>query len=94
LGSSFFSPDPQHIGIIRDILCAQSKPNPDFLASGIFRIMSIKNAPPQHPMSSFWVFSLSAAIFVFPPFPGESSPAKLLSFAHKTGMAEKRLRLH
>jgi hypothetical protein len=47
LVSSFFSRDPKHFCIIWDIISAQLKGWPDFLASSIFRIMSPQGIPPQ-----------------------------------------------
>jgi hypothetical protein len=46
---SFFSPAPQHIAFIWDIISTQSQGEPDFFASLIFRIMSPKGIPPQQP---------------------------------------------
>ena len=90
VGLSFFPLAPQHICLIWDIISAQLKGVPEFLASIIFRIISSNGMPSQHPLNPFSEFFCSSDIFSS-FFGGLIAPVRSVSLAHKTEMAEKRL---
>jgi hypothetical protein len=69
-------PTPPHIFIIWDIISAQLKGAPDFLASIIFRIMSPRGMPAQHLGNPFSDIFCSSDIF-FLLFWGLPAPCRI-----------------